>query len=283
MSSYLSELLINDEREWLARCKLDTAFDPEFAEGLYGGLTSLQSSLAGTLEAGVDLPEVKADLQIIGDLVAWYGSTQSLNTLGAELASLSFLKAAALCWMLDLEEKKTKELRPRVKAALDRKIYELCAWTQTTPYKLVKLPTAVFDFVADRKAIWTQSVGKSNSAARSGIEFQLARLDQRLADRWAGAKSALHSDNPDRVSQAANSMVETLDQVIDRVRGTKEFKDYLADRLPMQTGVVVAMRKLITEVKDSLHSVKHHTSEQPLQLAEDLMKAAESIIHMLLR
>jgi hypothetical protein len=93
----------------------------------------------------------------------------------------------------------------------------------------------------------------------------------------------LQSDNPDRVSQATNSMVEVLNQVIDRVRGAKEFKDHLTDRFPEQAGVVLATRKWITEVKNGLQGVKHHTAEQSPQVAEDLMHQAEWIVNLLLR
>jgi len=35
-------------------------------------------------------------------------------------------------------------------------------------------------------------------------------------------------------------MVEVLDKVIDRVRGGKQFKEFLADRFPKQAEVVMA-------------------------------------------
>jgi hypothetical protein len=104
-----------------------------------------------------------------------------------------------------------------------------------------------------------------------------------VVGRRQGARAVLRSDNPDRVSQAANSMVDVLDQVIDRVRGTKEFADYLAERFPKHAAGISAQRTFITTVKSSLHTVKHHTQEQPPELAEHLMEVAESIIRMLLR
>jgi hypothetical protein len=70
---------------------------------------------------------------------------------------------------------------------------------------------------------------------------------------------------------------------IDRLRGTKEFKDYLADRFPDQAGVVLATRKWITEFKNGLQGVKHHATEQSPLLAEDLMHQAEWIVNLLLR
>jgi hypothetical protein len=78
-------------------------------------------------------------------------------------------------------------------------------------------------------------------------------------------------------------MVEVLNQVIDRVRGAKEFQDYLKDRFPDQVGVVLATRKWISEVKNGLQGIKHHPTEQAPQLAEDLMHQAEWIANLLLR
>jgi hypothetical protein len=78
-------------------------------------------------------------------------------------------------------------------------------------------------------------------------------------------------------------MVEVLDQVIDRVRGAKEFKAYLADRFPQQSEVVLATRAWISKVKDGLQRLKHNTKEQPPEAAQDLIHQAEWIVNLLLR
>jgi hypothetical protein len=111
----------------------------------------------------------------------------------------------------------------------------------------------------------------------------LARVDPRLVSRRKSAWAVLQSGIPDRASQAANSMVEVLDQVIDRVSGSKDFKDYLADRFPKYVEVMTAERAMITVVKNRLHTVKHHAEEQPVEMAEHLMLAAEAVIRLLLR
>jgi hypothetical protein len=145
----MSEILLDDEREWLTHAGVDVHLDADFAKGLFDGLTALHTSLARTLQSGVDLPEVEAELKVVTDLVGWYNANQNLNTLGAEAVSLSYLKAAAVCWILDLENKKASGRRPRVRVAFDKRIFEIFAWTQSVPYKDFKLPAAIFDYVAD--------------------------------------------------------------------------------------------------------------------------------------
>ena len=170
---------------------------------------------------------------------------------------------------------------PRVKAGYLKKMLTIAADFEMQPYNRIKLPPALADYVAREKG----AVDSSQRGMRQhvNVESLLEELDPRLRDRWIGAWQALHSKNADSVSQAANSMVEVLDQVIDRVRGAREFRDYLSARYPGQAEMVQAKRQWISKVKDGLQSVKHHTDAQPPQLAEDLMHAAELIVRILLR
>jgi len=277
------EILLNQEnRDWLRRCRLsETRFADEAAKALYEGLIELQSSLRLTLESDVEVPEVRAELQIVESLTNYYEEHDNLNDSDVSLESLSYLKAAALCWIQRLQVAKARAASLRVKLAYDKKIYGIVHefWI-AQPYNRIRLPAAIHDYVAQRNgAVPAQPVHRPHV----DIGPVLEKLDVRLRDRWRGAWAALQSGNPDRVSQAANSMVEMLDQVIDRVRGTKEFRDYLADRFPGQAKVVLATRTWISKVKDSLHGVKHHTAEQSPQVAEDLMHQVEWVVNLLLR
>ena len=55
----------------------------------------------------------------------------------------------------------------------------------------------------------------------------LEKFDASLMRRWEGAWAALESDNPDHLSQAANSMVELLDQVLGKVCAGTDLATYL--------------------------------------------------------
>jgi hypothetical protein len=278
----LAVLLNQENRDWLTRGYLsETRFTDEVGRALYEGLIELQSSLRLTLESAVEVPEVEAELRIVETLTKYYERVGTLDSTGVSVESLSYLKAAALCWIQRLQVDKARTASRRAKLAYEKKIYEIVrAFWVARPYNRIKLPAAIHDYIAQQN-----DAAPAQPVPRPHVDIGpvLAKLDVRLRDRWRGAWAALQSDNPDRVSQAANSMVEVLNQVIDRVRGPKEFKDYLADRFPEQTEVVLATRTWISRIKDSLHGVKHHTAEQSPQVAEDLMHQAEWVINLLLR
>jgi hypothetical protein len=91
------------------------------AAGLYGGLKTLESSLLQTLDADVELPAVKAELKLVRDLKGFYEQQKNVNSLDASAESLSYLTAAAVCWIVDLEAKRSGAAVPRVKQALDER------------------------------------------------------------------------------------------------------------------------------------------------------------------
>ena len=278
-----SLLLHEEERDWLVGCQVpEMRFNAEVAKPLYESLIDLQSSLRLTLESDVEIPEVKAELRIVESLTNYYEEHQHLDCRDVHLESLSYLKAAALLWIQRLQALKFGSPSLRAKLAYDKKIYGVMQdfWV-ATPYNRIALPPAIHDLVAQRN----RSIARPQLTHRPHVDIgsMLEKLDVRLRDRWRGAWAALQSDNPDRVSQATNSMVEVMNQVIDRVRGPKEFQDYLKDLFPDQAGVVMATRKWISEVKNGLQGVKHHPTEQAPQLAEDLMHQAEWIANLLLR
>ena len=278
----LSEFLLNDPgRDWTRQCSLHTQFRPEVAKRLYESLKRLERSLERSIDPEVSIPEIEHELSTVRDLTKFYDMHQHLNSQDARAESLSYLKAAAVVWIIDLERKMAAAPEPRVKAGYLKKMLTIAADFEMQPYNRIKLPPALADYVAREKG----AVDSSQRGMRQhvNVESLLEELDPRLRDRWIGAWQALHSKNADSVSQAANSMVEVLDQVIDRVRGAREFRDYLSARYPGQAEMVQAKRQWISKVKDGLQSVKHHTDAQPPQLAEDLMHAAELIVRILLR
>jgi hypothetical protein len=278
------EVLINEEdRDWLESCRVsETRFNEETAKELCHGLIELQTSLRLTLQSGVEVPEVKAELVIVESLTNHYEIHKNLNSPDVRLDSLTYIKAAALSWISRLQRAKDAVAGRRAKLAFDKKIFGIVQqfWL-ATPYNRIKLPPAVHDWVEQRSH--PGATPKPAHQSHIDIGTLLEKLDVRLKDRWRGAWAALQSNNPDRVSQATNSMVEVLDQVIDRVRGAKEFKAYLADRFPQQSEVVLATRAWISKVKDGLQRLKHNTKEQPPEAAQDLIHQAEWIVNLLLR
>jgi len=118
---------------------------------------------------------------------------------------------------------------------------------------------------------------------RCKLDSLLDRLDPRLRRRRDGAWAALHSDNPDRLSQAANSMVELLDQVIGQVCIDTDLATFLMNRYPNQkTEWVGATRQWIGRTKDNLHSAKHHVDLQSEQVTKTLLSTTENILLLIL-
>ena len=79
-------------------------------------------------------------------------------------------------------------------------------------------------------------------------------------------------------------MVELLDQVIGRVCENTELADFLKNKYQTheETKWVDATRKWISETKDNLHRVKHHTDYQSERLTEALLNSAESVMLVIL-
>jgi hypothetical protein len=278
----LSEFLLKElRRDWTRQCSLHAQFQPEVAKGLYDGLKRLERSLGRSIDPEISIPEIEHELSTVRDLINFYDTHQNLNSADARIESLSYLKAAALVWIMDLENRMAAAPEPRLKAGYLKKMFAIAADFEVQPYNRIKLPPALADYVArERGAVDSSQRGLRQHA---DVESLLERLDPRLRDRWVGAWQALESDNADAVSQATNSMVEVLDKVIDRVAGPQEFRVYLEVCYPGQADMLAAMRQWIAKTKDGLHAVKHHTEAQPPQLAEDLMHAAEHIVKILLR
>jgi hypothetical protein len=286
----ISTAMLLDERDWLRQCSLHTHFDAELAKGLYGGLKTLGESLARTLQSEVDLPDVKRELQVVTDLTGFYERTGNLNSFDARLESLSYLKAAAVCLIMELEDKKVKEVLPRVIKAYDKKICEVVQQFQGVPFRRIRLPEAVHDYARIRAqqlsapGSMTRTVKSPQSAVEEELDALLNALNSRFSERRMGAWQALRSENRDRLSQAANSMVELLDQVIKRLCGEMEFEEYLRRKFGSSatSDWVLVTRKWIGETKSNLHRVKHHTDAQSERLTEELLKNVESILRIIL-
>lgn len=286
----ISTAMLLDERDWLRQCSLHTHFDVELSKGLYRGLKTLGESLARTLQSEVELPEVTRELQVVTDLTQFYDQTGNLNSFDARLESLSYLKAAAVCLIMELEDKKGKEVLPRVIKAYDRKICEVVQQFQAVPFRRIRLPEAIHDYArvkeqhaqSSRSTSAVKALGGAGEAAE--LDTLLNALNPRFSERRNGAWQAFNSKNEDRLSQAANSMVELLDQVIKKLCGDLEFEEYLRRKLGSSatSDWVSVTRKWIGETKSNLHRVKHHTEAQSERVTSELLKNSESILRIIL-
>lgn len=116
------------------------------------------------------------------------------------------------------------------------------------------------------------------------IDELLDILNPSLKAKRIGAWQALKSDNPDRLSQATNSMVKLLDKVIGELCQDISFAEYLEQRFESDKEIKYAesIRKFIGHTKNNLHRVKHHNDYNNKNLVETLLTFAEKLIHLLL-
>lgn len=285
----ISSELLGERGEWLKSVRTDVAFSKDFCEVLQHGLRLLSASMTRILDAGVRMPEVEAERRRVDDLVNYYEANGHLTSSGAELESLSYLKAAAVCAIIEKEKIKEESPIPRIKKAIDAEIYSIVSKIRSDPFRDIKLPAAMYDYVAQQGLQVTTKTPTyvrdvPQTPEQTKLDALLEKLDPRLRRRREGAWQALSSENPDRLSQAANSMVELLDQVISQTcRGT-DLASYLATKYQthQKTEWVDATRQWIGRTKDNLHSTKHHVEHQSEHLTKVLLATAESIMLVVL-
>jgi len=285
----ISSELLREKGEWLKNIRSSAAFDLDFCEVLYKGLKLLSASIAKTLSSGLNLPEVQAEKRRVDSLVKFYEKQMHLTSSGVSMESLSYLKAAAVCVIMEKEKSRQVADIPRVRKAIDADIYSIVSRIRDDPFRDIRLPEAIHDYAIQQGATNTpktptyvrQSVPDPE---QSKLDKLLERLDPRLRRRREGAWEALRSDNPDRLSQAANSMVELLDQVISQVCKDTDLASFLTKKYEthQKTEWVDATRKWIRQTKDNLHGAKHHADEQSEQLTKALLTTTESIILVIL-
>lgn len=138
-----------------------------------------------------------------------------------------------------------------------------------------------------------------SSAQQVEVEIEsIDRLDNLLykihpsfVGKRKGAWQAFMSDNPDKQSQAANSMVELLDHVLGKVLGDKQLKVYLLEKhFPEEVRIyqekqyewVKKTCSWIGSTKDNLHSIKHSIHTRPEEFTETLLITVERILLIVL-
>lgn len=288
----ISSEVLEEKGEWLKNYRVDIEFNEWFSQVLYEGLRRLSNSLDEILSStDLRLDDVQEDKEYVDGLIQYYEQNGHLGSRGASIQSLSFLKAAAVCAILDLEKRKKESSIPRVQQRLDQEIYSIVAEIRKEQFRDIKLPECIYEYAIQQKNTTEEKEVVENiketinqNATSRKLDLLLEQLDPRLKMRRDGAWQAFKSGNPDRLSQAANSMVELLDQVISQVCKETELAQYLTNKYQTheETKWVDATRKWISETKSNLHRVKHHTDYESERLVESLLTSAESVMLVVL-
>jgi len=141
----ISSAMLEEQRDWRTNIRLDTHFPPQLAEQLNGALKTLVMFLKAQLTGDVEVPELQHDIEVINILTNWYSEKGNLNSGGVTSESLSYLKAAAVCVVIELERKRDGAISGRVQKAYTDKIYEIVQAFRAEPYRWIKLPPVVYE------------------------------------------------------------------------------------------------------------------------------------------
>lgn len=285
----ISSDLLQEKGEWLKNKRTSVSFDAEFCAILYEGLNLLSVFLGEVLSSGQKLPEMEEEKRIVDNLKECYEKESHLSSEGAEIESLSYLKAAAMCVIMEKEKAKRAAKIPRVIKAIDRELYSIVSKIRRDPFRDIKLPEVIRDYAFHQGTANTTNTLSYvrevvSDEEKRKLDGLLDRLDPRLRRRREGAWEALHSENADRLSQAANSMVELLDQVIGQVCKNTDLATFLTNKYQthQETEWVDATRQWIGKTKSNLHSAKHHVDRQSEQLTKQLLTTSEIILLVIL-
>lgn len=286
----ISSEFLRERGDWLKSAAYDVAFEEDFCKLLVDGLRLLAGSIATTLSTDIKVPDMEREKNRVDGLVEIYEKRGHFTERNVSIESLSYLKAAILCVIMEREKAAQGVRIPRVRKALDAEIYDMVSRLRAYPFGDIKLPEAMRDYVILQESrISQQALPPASKPTQvddeTELDKRLVKHNPRWKERRQGAWQTFYSNNPDRLSQAANSMVELLNQVIDHVSKGTEFATFLAQRYKAHqesTDFVITTRKWISDTKSTLHKMKHHVDSQSEQLTKALLQNAETIITMIL-
>lgn len=287
----LSQVMLNEKRDWFNARQMGTHFDDQTAERLNHGLQTMDTYLSKTLQQHGEIEGVRKDLDAIRVLTNWYQNNKHMHFGMLDREALSFLKGAAVLAIADLEDKRGTSSDRRVKAKYNADILSMVRQFESAPYDRIRLPTVVFDYVENNIPTAKNHVPlpltPPPALASSDIDELLRTINPRLVQRRQGAWQTLRADTLDSVSQAVNSMVEVLGEVIKSVRerhGGAPLEEILPTILSSdsQSEWVQATYRWITHTKATLQGIKHNPTVQQKHIAAAAMAAAELIVPVLL-
>lgn len=130
---------------------------------------------------------------------------------------------------------------------------------------------------------------------RDKLNELLDELDPVLKRRREGSWQAFKSNNPDRISQSANSMIELLRQVTRKICGSKQPKEVIEEVIKERYGSdsdakwaatladwIEATTKCFSATKEKLEGIKHHPDYKDEILCESVLISAERLVLLLL-
>lgn len=145
----ISDEIVNEKRDWLKNYRTNVVFDEKMTTVLSDGLHYLLNFLDSLLQNHEYLPleDVKQHRDRVEEIYRYYKKNTDLNSDGAEIGSLQYLKAAAVGKIIELEHQKEKTAIRRISQAIDEEIYYIVEKLRGLPFLDIRLP----DFVSTIK------------------------------------------------------------------------------------------------------------------------------------
>jgi hypothetical protein len=286
----LAEELMRGGDEWPANKFVDIALLNPFAQIIVGGMRSLHEALTTLIaNSPIEVPAIAEDAANVHYLIKYYEEAANLSSPRVGKENLGYIKGAAICAIALLEEKRRATRIDRIKAAINQQIVSISEWVEDDPYAKIQTPQCVIEYIQaahtpERTRVEVPRLDTMLATSSDRLDEYLEALGPQFTRRRQGAWEAFRSDNPDKLSQASNSMVELLDKVLGRLCEGTTMEKFLVERFgdSDEHKWVEATRKWISETKSNLHRVKHHDDYTSAKLIESLMKSAENVMELLL-
>lgn len=152
----ISSVILNERRDWPERYEAKIELEKSVYETLYRGLRKLSDFLNRTIRKhkgqGLELKEIKEEKKYIDDLIAYYEKHSSFEEGRASAKSLSFLKAAIVCDIIDKESiKRREDISPRVLKEIDGTVYSSIEILRKVPFLEVRLPDSIREYAAESR------------------------------------------------------------------------------------------------------------------------------------
>lgn len=147
----MSKAFLEERREWCKEQYFPVSLDERTAQIFYAGLKKAEVFLSGILEENPAqaerLTELQEDLRRITELIDYYQTHgQSLDERSASVKSLSLIKAAALCEIIEREQRKSE--KPKVVSkVMDEEIYGIARVLRSKTFLEVPPPEWMKDYV----------------------------------------------------------------------------------------------------------------------------------------
>lgn len=165
----ISTEILNEKRDWAEDVRVNVSFEKDFCQVLNGGLEKLIKFLEETLSSykDLDLSIFKEDKGYVSSLLEYYKGKQSFTSTGVSARSLGYLKTAALCEIIDQENKKKGvDLDTTVRKAIDKRIYSIVSALHKPPFLEISLPKCAYDYAS-----------RYTSRAQRDVEVKQAQLE----------------------------------------------------------------------------------------------------------